>query len=69
MLRYLKRVKTVENADGNLDIESQCMKALIYPAESGENKYEEYFYWDESCFSHIFGMTKQQSIIIMMTVS
>ena len=50
VLRYLKRVKTVENADGNLDIESQCMKALIYPAESGENKYEEYFYWDEKLF-------------------
>ena len=50
VLRYLKRVKTVENADGNLDIESQCMKALIYPSESGENKYEEYFYWDEKLF-------------------
>ena len=50
VLRYLKRVKKVENADGNLDIESQCMKALIYPAESGENKYEEYFYWDEKLF-------------------
>ena len=50
VLRYLKRVKTVENADGNLDIESQCMKALIYPAESGETKYEEYFYWDEKLF-------------------
>ena len=50
VLRYLKRVKTVENADGNLDIESHCMKALIYPAESGETKYEEYFYWDEKLF-------------------
>ena len=50
VIRYLKRVKTVENADGNLDIESQCMKALIYPAESGEKKYEEYFYWDEKLF-------------------
>ena len=50
VLRYLKRVKTVENADGNLDIESQCMKTLIYPAESGEKKYEEYFYWDEKLF-------------------
>ena len=50
VLRYLKRVKTVENTDGNLDIESQCMKALIYPAESGEKKYEEYFYWDEKLF-------------------
>ena len=50
VLRYLKRVKTVENADGNLDIESQCMKALIYPAESGEKKYEEYIYWDEKLF-------------------
>ena len=50
VLRYLKRVKTVENADGNLDRESQCMKALIYPAESGEKKYEEYFYWDEKLF-------------------
>ena len=50
VLRYLKRVKTVENSDGNLDIESQCMTALIYPAESGEKKYEEYFYWDEKLF-------------------
>ena len=50
VLRYLKRVKTGENADGNQDIESQCMKALIYPAESGEKKYEEYFYWDEKLF-------------------
>ena len=50
VLRYLKRVKTTQEADGNLDIESECMKALVYPAESGDGKYEEYFYWGEKLF-------------------
>ena len=50
VLRYLKRVKTTQQADGNLDIESECMKALVYPAESGDGKYEEYFYWGEKLF-------------------
>ena len=50
VLRYLKRVKTTQRADGNLDIESECMKALIYPAESGDGVYEEYFYWGEKLF-------------------
>ena len=45
VLRYLRRVKTTQQADGNLDIESECMKALVYPAESGDGVYEEYFYW------------------------
>ena len=50
VLRYLKRVKTTQEADGNLDIESECMKALVYPAESGDGVYEEYFYWGEKLF-------------------
>ena len=50
VLRYLKRVKTTQQADGNLDIESECMKALVYPAESEDNVYEEYFYWGEKLF-------------------
>ena len=50
VLRYLKRVKTTQQADGNLDIESECMKALIYPAESEDGVYEEYFYWEEKLF-------------------
>ncbi len=50
VLRYLRRVKTTQQKNGNLDIESECMKALIYPAESGEGKYEEYFYWNEKLF-------------------
>ena len=50
VLRYLKRVKTTQRADGNLDIESECMKALIYPAESEDGVYEEYFYWEEKLF-------------------
>ena len=50
VLRYLKRVKTTQRADGNLDIESECMKALIYPAESEDGVYEEYFYWGEKLF-------------------
>ena len=50
VLRYLKRVKTTQQADGNLDIESECMKALVYPAESEDGKYEEYFYWGEKLF-------------------
>ena len=50
VLRYLKRVKTTQQADGNLDIESECMKALIYPAESEDGVYEEYFYWGEKLF-------------------
>ena len=39
-----------QQADGNLDIESECMKALVYPAESGDGVYEEYFYWGEKLF-------------------
>ena len=50
VLRYLRRVKTTQEKNGNLDIESECMKALVYPAESGEGKYEEYFYWGEKLF-------------------
>lgn len=50
VLRYLKRVKTTQNQDGNLDVESECMKALVYPAESGDGVYEEYFYWGEKLF-------------------
>ena len=50
VLRYLKRVKTTQRADGNMDIESECMKALIYPAESEDGVYEEYFYWGEKLF-------------------
>ena len=50
VLRYLKRVKTTQQADGNLDIESECMKALVYPAESEDKVYEEYFYWGEKLF-------------------
>ena len=50
VLRYLRRVKTTQQADGNLDIESECMKALVYPAESEDKVYEEYFYWGENLF-------------------
>ena len=50
VLRYLKRVKTTQQADGNLDIESECMKALVYPAESEDGKYKEYFYWGGKLF-------------------
>ena len=50
VLRYLRRVKTTQQADGNLNIESECMKALVYPAESEDKVYEEYFYWGEKLF-------------------
>lgn len=50
VLRYLRRVKTTQQAGGNLDIESECMKALVYPAESEDKVYEEYFYWGEKLF-------------------
>ena len=50
VLRYLRRVKTTQQADENLDIESECMKALVYPAESEDKVYEEYFYWGEKLF-------------------
>ena len=50
VLRYLRRVNTTQQADGNLDIESECMKALVYPAESEDKVYEEYFYWGEKLF-------------------
>ena len=50
VLRYLRRVKITQQADGNLDIESECMKALVYPAESEDKVYEEYFYWGEKLF-------------------
>ena len=50
VLRYLRRVKTTQQSDGNMDIESECMKALVYPAESEDGVYEEYFYWGEKLF-------------------
>lgn len=50
VLRYLRRISTTQNKDGNVEIESECMKALVYPAQSAEGKYEEYFYWDEKLF-------------------
>ncbi len=50
VLRYLQRVRTTQMEDGNLEVESECMKALIYPQESKDSVYEEYFYWDEELF-------------------
>ena len=50
VLRYLRRVKTTQQSDGNMDIESECMKALVYTAESEDGVYEEYFYWGERLF-------------------
>lgn len=50
VLRYLRRISTTQNKDGNVEIESECMKALVYPAQSAEGKYEEYFYWGEKLF-------------------
>ena len=49
-LRYLRRISTTQNKDGNVEIESECMKALVYPSQSAEGKYEEYFYWGEKLF-------------------
>ena len=49
-LRYLRRISTTQNKDGNLEIERECMKALVYPSQSAEGKYEEYFYWGEKLF-------------------
>ena len=50
VLRYLRRISTTPNDDGDVEIESECMKALVYPAQSAEGKYEEYFYWGEKLF-------------------
>lgn len=50
VLRYLRRISTTPNEDGDVEIESECMKALVYPAQSAEGKYEEYFYWGEKLF-------------------
>ena len=50
ILRYLRRISTTQNDDGDVEIESECMKALVYPAQSAEGKYEEYFYWGEKLF-------------------
>ena len=50
VLRYLRRISTTQNDDGDVEIESECMKALVYPAQSAEGKYEEYFYWGEKLF-------------------
>ena len=50
VLRYLRRISTTQNDDGDIEIESECMKALVYPAQSAEGKYEEYFYWGEKLF-------------------
>lgn len=50
VLRYLRRISTTQNDDGDVEIESECMKALVYPTQSAEGKYEEYFYWGEKLF-------------------
>ncbi len=50
VLRYLRWISTTQNDDGDVEIESECMKALVYPAQSAEGKYEEYFYWGEKLF-------------------
>ena len=50
VLRYLRRISTTQNDDGDVEIDSECMKALVYPAQSAEGKYEEYFYWGEKLF-------------------
>lgn len=50
VLRYLRRISTTQKDDGDVEIESECMKALVYPAQSAEGKYEEYFYWGEKLF-------------------
>ena len=50
VLRYLRRISTTQNDAGDVEIESECMKALVYPAQSAEGKYEEYFYWGEKLF-------------------
>lgn len=50
VLRYLRRVQTTQGQNGNLEVESECMKALVYPQESQEGVYEEYFYWGEELF-------------------
>ena len=50
VFRYLRRISTTQNDDGDVEIESECMKALVYPAQSAEGKYEEYFYWGEKLF-------------------
>lgn len=50
VLRYLRRISTTQDDDGDVEIESECMKALVYPAQSAEGKYEEYFYWGEKLF-------------------
>ena len=50
VLRYLRRISTTQNDDGDVEIESECMKALVNPAQSAEGKYEEYFYWGEKLF-------------------
>ena len=50
VLRYLRRISTTQNDDGDVEIESECMKALVYPSQSAEGKYEEYFYWGEKLF-------------------
>ena len=50
VLRYLRRVKSSRRADGGVDGVGECMKALVYPAESEDKVYEEYFYWGEKLF-------------------
>ena len=64
VLRYLRRVKTTQRADGNLDIESECMKALVYPAESGDGVYEDISTGERSYSLHISGMMKLQNILL-----
>ena len=50
VLRYLRRISTTQNDDGDGEIERECMKALVYPAQSDEGKNEDYFYWGEKLF-------------------
>ena len=51
------------------DSNGKLVKALIYPETSEDGVYEEYYYWDERLFLHMYGLVIRRNYIIMTSVA
>lgn len=51
------------------DSNGKLVKALIYPETSEDGVYEEYYYWDERLFLHMYGPVIRRNYIIMTSVA
>lgn len=51
------------------DSNGKLVKALIYPETSEDGVYEEYYYWDERLFLHMYGPVIRRNYITMTSVA